>query len=270
MAKTRIGFTRRKKVNIQYFSCDAIEKIGGFEQGFTIRKGGISRKPYDSFNVGMHTDDDKQDVKKNIRSFEKVFGVRYVAAARQVHGDGVLIVRRQDSGVRSVKKIQNTEADAVLTDVTGVAASVSVADCVGTVIVDPVNRLAASVHSGWRGVANKIPAKTVALMIRNFKSGPEKLIAAVSPAIGPCCYAVGEDVYKLQKQMVFSNIFTKRNGKIYMNLWKGVFNLLVSAGMKKENIHICDMCTSCNPELFFSHRRDKGKTGRMLVFGIIK
>lgn len=272
MQKIPTGFTLKKKNKIQYLSCDAVEKTGIFLQGFTLRKGGFSKKPYDSLNIGLHTDDKKADVRRNIGSFEKAFGVRYVAAVHQVHGDKVVVLegsKGQGSRIK-VGILQKTEADAVVTDIRGIAASVRVADCAGTVIVDPVNRIAASVHSGWRGVANKIPAKTVALMQKKFKSDPKKLIAAVSPAIGPCCYNVGPDVYKLQKQAVFSNIFTKRNNKIYMNLWKGVQNLLVSAGISKKNIHVCDMCTSCNPDMFFSHRKDQGKTGRMLVFGIIR
>jgi polyphenol oxidase len=277
MNKILKGFTLKKRGNIQYLSCDAIDKLGGFEQGFTLRKGGFSKKPYDSLNVGMHTDDSKADVRKNIKSFEKAFGVGYVAAAHQIHGSNVLTVRSPGSGVRSqgrvacsVKRVASEKADAIVTDVPGIAASVRVADCVGTVIVDPVNRVIASVHSGWRGIANKIAVKAIKEMGKNFGSDPKKLIAAVSPAIGPCCYNVGQDVYKLKKQKVFSNIFTKRNDKVYMNLWKGAQNLLISAGLTRKNIHLCGLCTSDNPGMFFSHRRDEGKTGRMLVFGIIK
>ena len=231
MNKILKGFTLKTKDNIQYLSCDAIERLGGFEHGFTLRKGGFSRKPYDSLNIGLHTDDRKADVKRNIRSFEKAFGVRYVAAAHQVHGDRVVVVKgsKAQGSMLNVKKLQKTEADAIVTDVPGIAASVRVADCVGTVIVDPVNRVVASVHSGWRGIANKIAVKAVKEMKRKFRSDPEKLIAAISPAIGPCCYNVGKDVYKLQKQSVFSNIFKRRNGNVYMDLWKGAKNLLVSA-----------------------------------------
>jgi len=271
MNKILKGFTLKTKGNIQYLSCDAIDALAGFEHGFTLRTGGFSRKPYDSLNIGLHTDDSKADVKRNIRSFEKAFGVRYVAAAHQVHGDKVAVVKgsKAQSPKLKVKALEKTDADAIATDVPGIAASVRVADCVGTVIVDPVNKVIASVHSGWRGIANKIAYKTIKEMKKKFKSDPAKLIAAVSPAIGPCCYNVGKDVYKLQKQKVFSNIFTHKGGKVYMDLWKGAQNLLVSAGLKRRNIHVCRLCTSDNPDMFFSHRRDEGKTGRMLVFGII-
>jgi polyphenol oxidase len=278
MDKLLKGFTLKKKGNIQYLSCDAIDALGKFEQGFTLRTGGFSRKPYDSLNVGTHTDDSKAAVRRNIRSFEEAFGVRYVAAAHQVHGDRVVTMQsaecrlqngRQGREAWSVKRVAREKADAIVTDVPGIAAGVRVADCVGTIIVDPVNKVIASVHSGWRGIANKIPVKTVDLMKKKFKSDPKKLIAAISPAIGPCCYDVGKDVYKLQKQRVFSSIFTRHSGKVYMDLWKGSQNLLVSAGLQRRNIYICNLCTSDNPAMFFSHRRDLGKTGRMLVFGII-
>ncbi len=268
------GFKLRKKRAISYIACSKLEKAG-LAHGFTLRTGGFSKKPYDSLNFGMHTDDNKKTVRRNILLAEKAIGAR-IAAAKQVHGDRIVEVRSPESrhclssgglaGARS--QIQNTEADAVVTDVPGIAASVRVADCAGTIIYDPENKVVAAVHSGWRGVANKIPAKTVKLMRKKFGSYPAKLLAAVSPAIGPCCFEVGPEVYKLRRQKVFSNIFTSRKGRVYMDIWKGAVNLLVSAGIKRKNISVCRMCTSCNPKLFFSHRRDKGKTGRMMVFGV--
>lgn len=269
MEKILKGFTLKQPGKIQYLSCDAIEQTGLFTQGFTLRTGGFSKKPYDSLNVGLHTEDIKRAIVKNIQLVKSELSAGYIAAAHQVHGDGVAVIRKIKTQADRKFDIDNIEADSIVTNITGVAASVRVADCVGTVIADPGHRVIASVHSGWRGIANKIAVKTVEIMRKEFGSDPAKLIAAISPAIGPCCYAVGPDVYGLKKQEVFSNIFTKHKGKTFMNLWKGAENLLLSAGLKKKNIHVCEMCTSCNPRLFFSHRRDAGKTGRMMVFGII-
>ncbi len=264
MKKIPIGFTTIKKGKMQFLACGAINKLPGFFQAFSLRSGGHSKKPYDSMNVGMRTGDKTGNVIKNIRAIERAFDTKYISTVRQVHGDRVVLIQNPKF------KIQNTKADAIATNVPGLAVGVRVADCAGTVIIDPEHRVIAAIHSGWRGVANKIPAKAVRVMRKKFKSDPAKLIAAVSPAIGPCCYEVGKEVYKLQKQAVFSNIFTESKGRVYMNLWKGVKNLLKSAGMTTRNIHVCGMCTACNPELFFSHRRDKGKTGRMLSFVVLK
>ena len=93
MKKLPKGFTLKEKGRIQYISCDAIEKTGQFTQGFTLRKGGFSRKPFDSLNTGLHTDDNKNDVRKNIRLIETELGAKYIAAAHQVHGDNVVVVQ---------------------------------------------------------------------------------------------------------------------------------------------------------------------------------
>ena len=214
---------------------------------------------------------------------EKQLGVKYVSAARQVHGDKVLVIKSQDPGPKTQKSnssrqiakarlrsITNTEADALITNIPGLAVGVRVADCVGTVIIDPKNKVVAAVHSGWRGVANRIIVKTVKLMKKEFGSKPSDMIAAVSPAIGPCCYEIGGEVLKLKKHRVFSNIWKDKNGRTHMDLWQGVKNLLVSQGLRTKNIKICNMCTADNPELFYSHRRDKGKTGRMMAIGFYK
>ncbi len=297
--KTKIpkGFSLIHKGRLKLISCDAISAIPGFTQTFTTRIGGVSKSPFGSLNIGKHTEDDDKKIAKNILLMEKALGIRYVSAARQVHGDGVVVIKscgnnhksritnpkikksqyllfevNPESGIQNLElnKILDTEADALITDIPGLAVGVRVADCVGTVIIDPVNKVIAAVHSGWRGIANKIPAKTIKIMKNEFGSNPKDLIAAVSPAIGPCCYQVGPEVYKLQKQKVFSTIFKKKADGIYMNLWQGAKNLLIAEGLKVKNIHICSMCTSDNPELFYSHRRDKGVTGRMMVLGVYK
>lgn len=266
------GFKIIKKMGLPLIYCEAISKIPGFTQVFTTRAGGVSKKPFDSLNVGVHTGDNFKKAVINISRLEKSLAIKYAGAARQVHGSDVIILKNRAlkfTGAE-IRKMTDVEADALITDIPGLAVGVRLADCAGTVIIDPVKKTVAAVHSGWRGIANKIPAKTVKMMKKHFGSKPADLTASVSPAIGPCCYEIGADVLKLKKQKVFRGIFTKKNGRNYMNLWKGVKNLLVNEGIKPNNIHICSMCTYDNPELFYSHRRDKGKTGRMMALGFFK
>ena len=270
--KIPAGFTVLKKGKLTFLSCTHMSKTPGFIQVFTTRLGGVSKRPYDSLNIGAHTDDKKRDIQVNIKMLEKALGIKYTGAARQVHGDGVVMIKKSDKlSMAKIKRMTNIEADGLITDVKGLAVGVRLADCVGTVIMDPKTRTVASVHSGWRGIANLIPSKTVKLMVSEFKSKPADLIAAISPAIGPCCYEVGEDIYnQLHKQAVFSNIFHRKNGLLFMNLWKAASNLLKAEGLKKKNIHICSMCTVDYPGYFYSHRRDKGKTGRQMAVGVFK
>jgi YfiH family protein len=267
------GFTLAKKGRLFLISCDAISDIPGFSQFFTTRMGGVSGKPYDSMNMGGHTGDKRRNIRVNVSLLEKSLGVKYAGAARQVHGSNVIILKKGGAGKIPgllIKKLINTEADALITDIPSLAVGVRIADCAGTVIIDPVKKVVAAVHSGWRGIANKIPSISVKLMKKNFGSKPADLIAAVSPAIGPCCYEVGGDVLKMKKQKIYRGVFSEKNGRQYMDLWKGVGNLLEKEGLKKNNIHLCSMCTFDNPRLFYSHRRDMGKTGRMMALGFFK
>jgi hypothetical protein len=268
-----VGFTMIKKGRLSLISCDAISNIPGFTQAFTTRIGGVSGKPYDSMNMGGHTGDKRKNIRINVSLLEKSFGVKYAGAARQVHGNNVIILKNSGTGKAQqlkLKKLTDTEADALITDIPSLAVGVRVADCAGTVIIDPVKKVVAAIHSGWRGIANKIPSISVRLMKKNFGSNPKDLVAAVSPAIGPCCYEVAGDVLKMKKQKVYRGAFAKKSGRQYMDLWKGVRNLLEKEGLKKNNIHICSMCTFDNPRLFYSHRRDKGKTGRMMALGFFR
>lgn len=268
------GFHLVVKNKMTFITCDAINNHTGFLQVFTTRKGGKSLKEFKSLNTGVHTGDDIKTVNSNIRQIEKALGVKYTSAANQVHGDRVIIIsgdgKKNGKDFVDLKSISAAAADGIISNLPGIAAGVRLADCVGTVIIDPENNVIASVHSGWKGIANKIPVKAVNKMRKYFGSNQKDLIAVVSPAIGPCCYEVGIELYKqLHKQAVFSNIFTMRQGRIYMDLWAGVKNQLVVKGLKPENIHICGICTSCNPEYFYSHRRDKGKTGRQMAIGAV-
>ncbi len=271
------GFHLYVRDKMNFIMCDAINDIPGFLQVFTTRKGGGSLYNFSSLNTGVHTDDDIKTVKNNIKRIEKALDVKYTSAANQVHGDHVVVL--QPSGgkkwlkgrdIVGLKNIISTDADGIISSSPGIAAGVRLADCVGTVIADPGNKVIASVHSGWKGIAAGIPVKAIKKMKKYFGSNPADLIAAVSPAIGPCCYEVGAELYnQLHKQPVFSNIFKRRKGRIYMDLWAGVKNLLLEAGLKKKNIHVCNICTFDNPKYFYSHRRDKGRTGRHMAIGAV-
>ncbi len=236
----------------------------GVAHFFTTRVGGVSTGAYASLNTGRNTQDKPNHIIKNTKKISAVFGTTKIYAPQQVHSDKIIVVTDKNK-----QTVNDTKADALITALPKVAIAVKVADCVGLVLYGTdktgQHKVIATIHSGWRGVANKITSKTIAVMKKRFGVDPKTISAGISPAIGPCCYEVGQEIYKLKKQKVFNGIFNKKNGKIYMNLWKASSQLLEAAGVKKEKIFINDICTACNPKLFYSHRRDKGKTGRMLT-----
>ncbi len=200
--------------------------------------------------------------KKTYKIAKKYFNVK-VYTGKQVHKDTIKIINDKN-------KMHKMKADGFITRTPEIAIGVRLADCAGIVLLDKKKKIVAAVHSGWRGVANKIILKAIQKM-KKLGSSVKDIIISMSPAIGSCCYEIGKDLYnKLKKYKIFSNIFIKKKDKIFMDLHKANYNLTLKAGVKKNNIYINNLCTYCNSKLFYSYRREGKKAGRMLYFIMIK
>jgi YfiH family protein len=206
---------------------------------FTTRVGGVSEGPYESLNLGVLTDDEEERVRHNRALLTQALGRApgSVAMGHQVHGAEIQVRDKvaPDAGLAQV--------DAQLTTSPDLTPLVLVADCVPLILAAP--GAVAAVHCGWRGVAAGIVARAVERM-RELGSGP--VTAVIGPAIGPCCYEVGREVL---------DRFAARGPTLDL---PG----RISAELERLDVgaHAADLCVSCNPDLFFSHRRDGGVTGR--------
>jgi YfiH family protein len=200
---------------------------------FTTRRGGVSEGPFASLNLGLWTDDDAERVRANRTRVAVLAGGR-LAQARQVHGTDV-VEANPDAVV---------EADGQVTAQPGVAAMALTADClpIALVATEGVGML----HAGWRGLANGVIAKGVAAL-RGV--GAERIAAAIGPGAGPCCYEVGAEVHA-----AFGT-----SGRT-VDLKAIARERLEQAGVAV--VHDCGLCTVHDAERFFSHRRDRGVTGR--------
>jgi YfiH family protein len=200
---------------------------------FTTRHGGVSEGPFASLNLGLWTDDDPEHVRENRARVERIVGGR-LAQAHQVHG--TTVVEADPDAV--------PEADGHVTARDGVAPIVLVADCVPVALVaaEGVGML----HAGWRGLAGGILAEGVA-RLRGLGAG--RIAAAIGPGAGPCCYEVGPEVHA-----AFGT-----SGRT-VDLKAIARAQLEDAGVAE--VHDAGLCTMCDPEAFFSHRRDGGVTGR--------
>lgn len=201
---------------------------------FTTRRGGVSEGPFDSLNLGLKTDDDPGAVGENRARVERLTGGR-IAPIRQVHGTDV-VTADPDSDVR--------DADGQVTAERGVAALVLVADCVPIALVAPEG--VGALHAGWRGLANGVIENGVAAL---RELGAERIVAAIGPGAGPCCYEVGDEVHAA---------FGTSGRTVDL---KGIARERLEAAGVAE-VHDCGLCTIHDAERFFSHRRDKGVTGR--------
>ncbi|BCR06433.1 laccase domain protein [Desulfuromonas versatilis] len=236
--------------------------------GFTTRNGGVSRPPYNSLNLGYNTEDPRHNVEGNRSSLARAFDLQphLLLTVKQVHGNDILLI---DEPNPDLSHFLNVECDAVVTNQPGIMIGVLTADCYPVMLFDPVNRAAAVVHVGWRGAASGILGKTVEAMGNNFGSRPEQVHAAVGPGIGAHKYEVDRPVRdgfrkgtghweRIAKEVAL--------GKWNLDLRKSVLLQLQDAGLDPARIEAAEECTCCHRELFFSHRRDGGVTGRQLGF----
>lgn len=224
------------------------------------RHGGVSPDPWDSLNVGGTVGDDLQRVRENqVLSFqalgcppESMFDVW------QVHSADVVCARAPRPIDESYR-----QADVILTDTPAVTLFMRFADCVPILLHDPRKGIVGIAHAGWMGTLRDVASTAVHAMKKNYGSKPADIIACIGPSIGPDHYEIGADVILqvMQKHGDESELFLKsHNGKIHFNLWEANRCSLERAGVGQ--IEICEVCTACHTEDWFSHRAEKGRTGR--------
>ena len=207
--------------------------LGDAEVVFTTRRGGVSRAPFDSLNLGLWTEDDADDVRANRRRAGAVAGGRRLAQARQVHGARIL-------------RAQQGDGDGVVTERDDLAPIVLTADCLPIALATP--GAVAMVHAGWKGLAEGVVENGVA----EVGGGP--VVAAIGPSARGCCYEVGDEV-----RMALGHAPVGGPGTI--DLAAIVGERLEALGVREiHDVGLCTMCT--DPSLFFSHRRNGPRTGR--------
>jgi polyphenol oxidase len=231
--------------------------LAGIRHGFTTREGGVSRGPFASLNLSTAVGDDPGRVRENWDRLRDATGLDF-ARVRQVHGCRVV---EAGSGTEPVE-----EADAVLTASPGVAACVSVADCVPVLLADPRSGAVAAVHAGWRGTIDGAAAAGVRALVDRHGARPGDLLAAIGPGIGPCCFEVSRDLATRFRDEVGPVTASPRDQGSRVDLWRANELLLRRAGLAPRHIEVLGRCTSCEDRTFFSHRRDRGVTGRQVAF----
>lgn len=224
--------------------------------GESTRHGGISKAPFSFLNLGLYSDDLPDSVRENRKRFFDAFGAgeSSVAGAYQVHGDAVLLVKKPG---------QYKGYDALITRQRGLFLTVTVADCTPILLADPVQRAVAAIHAGWKGTAAGITGKAVAAMVREFGTRPANCYAYVGTCIGASNYEVDADVADH-----FPDDFKRwddARGKFFLDLKAANQAQLTGAGIPESQIGISPFCTYENNDTFFSHRKEKGRTGRMLA-----
>jgi purine-nucleoside/S-methyl-5'-thioadenosine phosphorylase / adenosine deaminase len=223
-------------------------ELGAARAAFSTRPGGVSRAPFESLNLGILTGDRGEDVFENRRRLATALGLppSRVAIGRQVHGAALATHTCPQRGSPYAQPAAGVpEVDGHVTAEPGLAQLVFVADCLPIALAG--EEAVAMLHCGWRGLAAGILERGVA--------ATEATQAAIGPGIGACCYEVGEEVLE-----AFGSLGPGIADGRMLDLTEVATRLLRQAGV--ERVEAAALCTSCQPERFFSHRRDAGRTGR--------
>jgi polyphenol oxidase len=224
----------------------------GYEIAFTTRIGGVSEGPYASLNLGRKSGDDPERADENRRIACEAIGadLEKLALNYQVHSSCVL---------RAAPAIRGEHADGLWTDEPGLPILAMSADCLPIVLVRaaPEKPAVAVLHAGWKGLLAGIVAAGAQAL------GSSTLTAAIGPAIGPCCYEVGEEVAAPFRARFGDDVVRESR----LDLWTSAERALRAAGVAQ--VDRFDRCTACEPETFFSHRRDAGRTGRQGVIAYV-
>jgi hypothetical protein len=231
--------------------------LAGFRHGFTTREGGASQGPWASLNLSATVGDDPASVEENWERLRVATGLAF-ARVRQVHGCRVV---EAGAGTEPVE-----EADAVASATPGVAACVSVADCVPVLLADPRSGAVAAVHAGWRGTLAGVAAEGVRVLVERHGSRPGDLLAVIGPGIGPCCFEVERALATRFRDELGPVVASPRDQGSRVDLWAANQVVLRRVGVHRSRVEVLGRCTSCEERTFFSHRRDRGLTGRHVAF----
>lgn len=260
------------KRNISFLTFSIFKSLP-LKAAMSCRNGGVSRPPFTSLNMGLHVGDREEDVLENRKRYCKALGISEndLVNCCQVHGTHVEEVDEKDCG-RGALSLSSAipDTDGLITASPLVPLTMNYADCTPLFFYDPVHKAAALSHGGWRGTAGNIAGKTIALMEERFHSRREDILAAIGPAIGFADFEVGEEVVDammllFEKSEGESLYRRKENGKYLFNLPGANYLLIKKAGIPENHIEDCRISTWERNDLFYSYRKEKGRTGRHMA-----
>jgi hypothetical protein len=257
----------QQKWGISYITIPEWADMGALA-ALSARSGGISYMPFDSLNMGLHVGDNPHHVIENRKRFMLATGgqLEQMVCCQQVHGDRIKLINHSHAGLGAKEmKTAIGDSDAMITNVPGIFLTTFYADCIPVYFFDPVKRVVALAHSGWKGTMLRIAEKTLQSMTEEYKCKPKDIRSFIGPGIGSCCFAIdGSLADKAIREFdSLSDIIRYNNGKQYWDLPATIYQCLIKAGIENNHLNICPLCTCCNADYFYSFRRDKGNTGRM-------
>lgn len=219
--------------------------------GFFDRYGGIGTTPFNSMNVSYAVGDQENVVFTNRQRVEKTLGLSFLLSAKQVHGDGIYCLSEAMNGNMEIEGV-----DALITDQPGVGLMIQQADCQAILLFDPLEKVVAAIHCGWRGSVINIVARVVQRLKSGFGTLPENLMAVISPSLGPCCAEFVN--YRSELPVEFRPFMVRQD---FFDFWQISKDQLAGIGVRESKITIAGICTCCSKDYFSYRRASKNSAG---------
>lgn len=228
--------------------------------GILSRTGGVSPSPWDSLNVGGTVGDDAARVAENRRRAFLALDLNLASAfdVWQVHSADIVVVDQPRGDAPLIR------ADGMVTRTPGLTLFMRFADCVPIFVLDPVRRAIGMAHAGWLGTVRQAARQLVRTMVEACGSHPPDLVAGLGPSVAAHHYPVGPEVVAAVEAALgpsASEHLSRVEGRTHLDLWSANRALLETEGVRQ--IELSGHCTACEPGLWYSHRRDQGRTGRL-------
>ncbi len=261
-------FILNNKNGVKYYTISSFEETGLVKHGFSTREGGVSDGVYKSMNLRFNCDDTRENVLKNYEIIADTLGMDYrkLVLSKQVHEDIVYTASEKDCGNGIMRENAFTSVDALITDKPEIPLVTLFADCVPLFFLDKRQRVIALAHSGWKGTVKRIGKKTVQKMIDDYGSRPADILTAIGPSIQEEHFEVGDEVAEIFIKNFGEDTAVKYGEKYHVNMQKAIKQQLLETGIPEKNIDDCGICTYCNSDLLFSHRKTNGKRGNLGAF----
>lgn len=243
-----------QQVTPEVITPSVFDGIDGVAAAFSTRNGGVSDPPFNSLNTGLAVGDDPDVVSVNRDRLLRALGFALadLVLAHQVHGSDVAVVDRIP--------IARPRVDGLVTSIRGIVLGISAADCAAVLLADPAAGVVGACHAGWRGAVSGVIENTIEHM-KAQGAEPDRIMAWVSPCISSANFEVGPEV---ARQFASDEISSGRGDRSFVDLKLHIHRRLERGGVSLQNISVDNACTFSDRQRFFSHRRDHGKTGRML------
>lgn len=262
----------KRKKQILLYSFHNMSQYHEITHFISTRIGGFSEGQYSSLNLGMKVNDKPEIVIKNRKLLAEAVSIplQNFVIPSQSHTSNVAIINTSHKGMGVFDKdTAILETDAMITNEKEICLVVFGADCVPMIFYDPIKKVIAVAHAGWKGTVNKIAASVINKMQNSFSCHCSDIIASIGPSIGPCCYSIGDEVKDLVKKSFMENyklvLKKNNNNQDIFDLWYANKLIMLEEGIPEKNIETANSCTSCKKETFYSHRAEQGKTGRFAI-----